>query len=287
VLRGGVLIDTVSTEGLAEESLLELMLGFQPGVFYPDKEARPSGETVLVVDGLTGDQVADLSFIARAGEIVGVTGLAGMGQDEVPYLLVGAKKAQRGAVTIDGHEAGPHDPARALRRGLVLVPGNRQRDGAWRDGSVMENVTLPYLKRYFRGGRLRRRLEAEEARLVMDRFRVVPPDHRLPFRAFSGGNQQKILLSRALQSRPKVLALHEPTQGIDMGAKKDLLREIRAIATNDGCAIVVCTTEYEDLEYLCDRVVILDEGRMVVELTGPAVTEDRILLECHASAVAA
>jgi ribose transport system ATP-binding protein len=134
---------------------------------------------------------------------------------------------------------------------------------------------------------LRRRLEAAEAQIVMERFNVTPRDHRLPFRTFSGGNQQKILLSRALQSRPKVLVLHEPTQGIDMGAKKDLLREIRDIATTNGCAIVVCTTEYEDLEYLCDRVVILDEGQISAVLEGTAVTEDRILLECHATAVAA
>jgi ribose transport system ATP-binding protein len=282
VLRGGKHVGTVACAGLTEEALLSMMLGRRAGALYPDRVARTRGDRVVFAEGLGGDQITDFSFDLHAGEIVGITGLVGSGHDELPYLLVGASTATSGTVRIAGAERMRVTPKRALNQGIVLVPGNRQRDAAWRDGTVTENVTMPYLARYMHGGRLRHRDELRDARAAMDGFDVVPRDPHLPFSAFSGGNQQKILIARALQGRPRLLILHEPTQGIDVGAKKDILTEIQEIA-GSGCAVLIVTSEYEDLEHMCDKVLVVNEGRLSADLTGRDVTEERILLECHAA----
>jgi ribose transport system ATP-binding protein len=146
----------------------------------------------------------------------------------------------------------------------------------------MENLTLPTLPSFFRRGLIQRRREARETQRVLDEYGVRPaePDRKLA--TLSGGNQQKVLLAKWFQTAPRLLLLHEPTHGIDVGAKKQIFARIRA-AADDGTAVLIASAEYEDMAHLCDRVLVLRNGRIAGELAGPALTTQRILDRCFDS----
>ena len=144
----------------------------------------------------------------------------------------------------------------------------------------MENITLATLERYVRFGSIRHGLERSTAAGLLDEYDVLPRELDRQMRTLSGGNQQKALLAKWLESNPTVLLLHEPTQGVDVGAKQQIFRRLRA-AADSGIAIVIATTEYEDLSHLCDRVMIMRDGRNAVELQGASLTPERVVEECY------
>ena len=266
VLREGRRVDTVASADATESSLVELMLGRRIDQLYPEKH-HPRDSVVLKAEGVSGGLVADVSLTLRAGEIVGVTGLTGMGQDDLPYLIYGSRKLDQGSVEVEGVELSPHSPSASLDRGVALVPANRARDGSVGVVSVGENVTLPRLGEFFRGGILRRGEERAEAADLLESFAVQPPEPSLPFSSLSGGNQQKAILGKWLRVEPSVLLLHEPTQGVDVGSKQQIFSVIRDAAER-GCGVLFVSAEAEDLAHLCDRVLVLWEGRISADLQG-------------------
>ena len=215
------------------------------------------------------------------GEILGLTGLQGMGYEEVPYLLFGVTPPRAGEVETNGStaDAAALSPQRALALDLALLPANRQRWGVIGPASVRENVTIPTLGRFFRGGLLdRNRESAEVARMLAD-FDVRPPEPGRPIDTLSGGNQQKALLGKWFATDPAVLMLHEPTQGVDVGARRQIFAQIRD-AAECGTAFLLASTEYDDLAHLCDRVLVFRNGRVVAELHGAELTQERIVEQC-------
>jgi ribose transport system ATP-binding protein len=204
-----------------------------------------------------------------------------MGHDALIELMAGASTRSAGTLEVDGTRVAAPGVRPMLREGVVLVPANRQRDGVWLDATAIENASLPVLGRYFRRGVLRKREEAADTAAIMRRFDVRPPLPDRPVSAFSGGNQQKIVLGKWLQRDPRVLLLHEPTQGVDAGAKKEILEIVKGVAAA-GAAVVIASAEYEQLASVCHRVLVLRDGRVESELAGADVTEDRILELCHA-----
>jgi ribose transport system ATP-binding protein len=241
---------------------------------------------LLEVEQIRGKLVDGVSLSASRGQILGVTGLAGMGQDELPYLIAGATRPSAGKVSVGGVELRARSPRDALLQGLVLVPANRQRDGAWLSATATENITLPTLGDHFRGGMLRKRGETKLATELMAQFDVRPLLPKQPVGSFSGGNQQKIVLAKWLQGRPQVLLLHEPTQGVDAGAKKEILEIVKRIA-DAGAAVVIFSADYEELASVAHRVLILHDGRLRHELVGGEVSQDRILEFCNVQRPAA
>jgi ribose transport system ATP-binding protein len=203
-----------------------------------------------------------------------------MGQQELPYLVAGARPIAAGEVEIDG-SALRASPRGAISQRVALVPGNRQRDGAWLDATATENVSLPVLDRFVRGGRLRLDDERGECASLMARFTVRPVAPDLPVGSFSGGNQQKIVLAKWMQTDPGVLVLDEPTQGVDAGARHDILDLVLQHARR-GAAVLIASTDLEQLANVCDRVIVLARGRVTAELEGDRVTEDELLRCCHA-----
>jgi len=278
VLRDGHVVATRPIAGLAKDRLVELILGEELEAFYPDLAAAGSVRA-LAAEGLAGDVVRGLDLELHEGEIVGVTGLNGSGYDEVPYLLFGAGTARAGSVSI-GAGAAPIaatalDPAAAIAAGAVLLPGDRQKASGVQDMRVRENVSLPALRRFFHGGRLRRGQERRAVDDVLRRLTVTPPDGSRLLSELSGGNQQKALLGKWLQLEPRVLLLHEPAQGVDVLAKRDLFAQVEQAAER-GAAVLIASAEHEDLAHLCHRVLVLQDGRLVGQLAGPAITEERI-----------
>lgn len=281
VLRDGRNIGTVAAEEVRPRELVEMLVGhsIQPaGANEDTRERRSRG---VGIRGLSGETVRELSLELRPGEILGLTGLPASGFEEVPYLLYGALPAHSGRLELDEVlDIADLSPSRALAAGIALVPGDRTRYGAVGSLSVAENVMLPVLDRYtvatcLDGGRLRRRAAG-----LLAEHDVRPPEPRLTFGALSGGNQQKAVLAKWLQTAPRLLLLHEPTRGVDVGARERIMSSLRDVAGR-GVSVLSASADYEQLARLCDRVLIISAGRAVDELAGPELTEARIAERCH------
>lgn len=275
VLRSGKLVRTLSTQGTSEAEVVRYMLGYDLEEFYPEKKFSAVERSVLQVSGLSGGPITDVSFSVRQGEILGVSGLAGMGQDTLPYLIYGSAKREAGSVAVDDRSVG-NSPRAARSAGMAIVPGNRQRDAVWMAGSAVENMTLPVLPQFSRRGLLRRRAERRFVTRQMEEFGTRPLRASLQMERFSGGNQQKMVLARWLYTKPRVLLLHEPTQGVDAGAKKELLSFIQA-AAESGAAVVVFSSDTEEIAEVCHRVVILQFGQIKAELDQANLSEDMVM----------
>jgi ribose transport system ATP-binding protein len=282
VLRDGRLAGTARTAELSEDAIIRMILGRGIGQMYPDQERPSEASLLLDARGIQGELVRDLSLSIRKGETVGVTGLLGMGWEEVPYLLFGATRAKGGEVTIGSEllRANQLTPEKSIKRGVVLVPANRLRDGVIPTLSVEDNVALPLLQTHFVGFRLRLARITEAVRDVLRSVDVRPADPGRKVSTLSGGNQQKAVLGKWIQTNPQVLLLHEPTQGVDVGARKGIFQLVRN-ATKASRGVLIASGENEDLGHLCDRVLIFRDGRVVKELRGLAVTAERIVEESY------
>ena len=282
VLRDGRLAGSARTAELSEDAIIRMILGRGIGQMYPDQEPPSDAGLLLDARSIQGGVVRDLSLSIRKGETVGVTGLLGMGWEEVPDLLFGAIRANSGEVTIGSErlQANQLTPQKSINRGVVLVPANRLRDGVIPTLSVEDNVALPLLQANFVGLRLRLARITQVVREVLQSVDVRPPDPGRKVSTLSGGNQQKAVLGKWIQTNPQVLLLHEPTQGVDVGARKGIFQLVRD-ATKAGRGVLIASGEDEDLGHLCDRVLIFRDGRVVKELRGAAVSAERIVEESY------
>jgi ribose transport system ATP-binding protein len=277
VLRDGRLVATRESAELDGPGLLRLIVGREIEQLEDTHSTAKDGESVLAVAGLTGTSCVDVSFAVRRGEILGIAGLDGSGREELPYLIGGATKPRAGAIDLEGRRFTRLSTSTAVRSGLVLVPADRLRNGIMPTLSAAENVTLSRLEPAgplsWIGGR-RERADAEE---WMRTTGVVPPDPDLSIELFSGGNQQKAVIARALRSGPKVLLLDEPVQGVDAGARAAIF-QLLLDAAAEGMTIVIASTEPEDLTTVCDRILVMRQGGIAVELEGAgAASIDRIV----------
>jgi ribose transport system ATP-binding protein len=283
VLRDGRVAGSGPTSGFSRDDLVRLIVGhdIQPaGV----RAARPSRTDHLMdVRNLSGPSVRKADLWITPGEIVGVSGLIGSGFAEIGPMLMGALTARTGRMRLGTktHDLPAMTPAAAISAGICYVPGERLREGCIGELTVGENVTLPVLRRFFRGW-LRGRAIDGHARAQLRRFAVRPPDPALPLEALSGGNQQKVLLAKWLQLAPALLILQEPTQGVDVGAREQIFTIIREFAEHGG-GVLCLSGDHEQLALLCQRVLIFRRGRIAAELIGTNVTKDKIAHECLGS----
>jgi ribose transport system ATP-binding protein len=282
VIRDGRITGNQRTATLDSQSLVNLIVGRELGQLYPGAHSS-AGEEVLSVKGLTGPTIRDASFGVAAGEIVGLAGIAGAGHNEVPHLLVGSVAPSRGSIVLGGKTLDRPSPRKAQARGMVLVPADRAGRSALSGASTRENLTATSIGRYRRLPLRSIDVKQERARAaaLVDAFHVVPRDPEQAFTGLSGGNQQKVILARVLENQPRVVLLEEPTQGVDVGAKKRVFEIIRSLA-DGGTAVLYASTEYEDLAHLCDRVIIFRGGELYGELVGDQLSKERILEQCYA-----
>jgi ribose transport system ATP-binding protein len=274
VLRDGRRVDTVPTASLNHDALITLMIG---GTFAPHVAAtsatNDSSPVVLRATHVSTSLLDEFSVDVRAGEVVGVAGLAGSGREHVAKALFGAIP-RIGVVEVDGEPVSPA-PGAAIRSGLSMVPAERAREGLVLSKSARENVSLPRVSAFRRRGRVCRRAETDDARHWLAQTNVRPADQPERIVAtFSGGNQQKVLLARWLGMQPRVLILDEPTQGVDVAAKTDIYGVLREAVVDRGVALLVCSTDSPELASLCDRVIVLANGRIHCELLAPVTDED-------------
>ncbi len=280
VLRDGLRVATARTRELTERTLLQQILGRELGELYPSGH-EVEGEPSLEIDHVVADGISDFSLKMRRGEVVGLTGLQGMGQERVPYLVFGAEAAGSGSISTRGQrfELRSFSPRRAINAGIALLPADRLRNGAAQVATVLENVTLSTFASYFRTGVVRHGLERRRVAELLNAFMVTPADPDKVFGELSGGNQQKALIAKWFEAKPSVLLLHEPTQGVDIGARKQIFARIRDFAQAGG-AVLISSVEYEDLAHLCDRVIVFRNGAVVSEIGKSNLTEATIVEHC-------
>ncbi|ONH28089.1 hypothetical protein BL253_20840 [Pseudofrankia asymbiotica] len=276
VLRDGrVVASAVATAQTSVRELTRLMLGVDPQVHPLREEVETTpADVVLTATGLTGRRLRGLDLQLRAGEVLGVTGATDSGHEELPYLLAGARPG-RGTVACGGTTvslAGAGSRA-LLDLGIALIPQGRTTAGLALGLTASDNVSLPRMRARNSRYRLSSGWQDEEARSVITEFGITPPRADLLMGAYSGGNQQKFLIGKWMVARPRVLVLHEPTQAVDVGARRDILRNLRRAAAA-GAAVVVISIDEDDLAAVCDRVVVLAEGRPSRQLAAPFTAED-------------
>jgi len=234
----------------------------------------------LTLVSAAGDEAAqapvhDVSFSLCKGEIVGIYGLLGAGRTELVEALAGNRELDRGEIFVRGKSVRICSVADAVRAGIVLVPEDRQRDGLIPDLSIRENIALAATS----GPVVTRQKELQRVRALVHDLRIAARDLELPVVALSGGNQQKVLLSRLLETEPKVLILDEPTRGVDIGAKSEIYRIIDDLARR-GVAVLVISSDLPEVVGICDRVVVMREGHMQGEVGGDSgvpITEETIM----------
>ncbi|OAJ53043.1 D-xylose ABC transporter ATP-binding protein [Paraburkholderia ginsengiterrae] len=269
VLRDGTYVGTLERADLTAESLVSMMVGRDISGFYK-KEHAPydPGKVVLRVrDVADAGRVRGCSLDVHAGEVLGIAGLVGAGRTELARLIFGAEARVRGEVAIDGRTLALHSPREAIDAGLVYLTEDRKRQGLFLDMSVRDNVNVSVCGRDARLGVLDRSRGATRAREAIASLSIRVPNAKVNAGALSGGNQQKVLLSRLLQTQPRVLILDEPTRGVDIGAKSEIYRIINELAKS-GVAIIVISSELPEIIGVADRVLVMREGVIAGELGG-------------------
>lgn len=277
VLRDGRHVWTGPASAKDDTELIRAMVGRSVEYERQPPGREPAEEPMLEVRGLTrAPRFRDISFALRRGEIVGLAGLVGAGRTEVARAIAGIDRWGDGSLVLAGRPYRPRAPRDAIARGVVYFPEDRKRDGLILGMLVRENVTLPVLRRVSTAGVVRRAAEDGMAQAAVDGVDLRPPEIERGARTLSGGNQQKVVLAKGLLAEADVLLFDEPTRGVDVGAKVDLHRQIRALA-DQGKAVLVVSSELPELLALADRLVVLREGQVAGELERDEMTAERIM----------
>ncbi|HEY7603965.1 MAG TPA: sugar ABC transporter ATP-binding protein [Gaiellaceae bacterium] len=277
VLRDGVSQGTFEATGMSEESLVALMIGRPLRLAFPERrspEAAP--EVMLAVSGLQGERFGPIDLEVASGEILGLAGAEGNGQ--LPFLraLAGIERAS-GSTTCDGRKLDSGSPPAALRAGVVLLSGDRANEALFPVLSVRANTTIQVLRRLGRLGFLNRWRERDTVAELVRRLSIRTASIEQPVQSLSGGNQQKVSLTRPfLRGNVRVILAEEPTQGVDVAARFDIYDALRAKA-QEGVAVVVKSSDPLELAGLCDRVVVMSRGKIVDEIVGDDLGERRIV----------
>jgi ABC-type sugar transport system ATPase subunit len=277
VLRDGRVIRTSPASEETSAKLVTAMLGRSIDVTFPAKQPPADGPVVLEVSELSRPPaVEDVSFHIREGEIVGLAGVLGSGRSEVARAIFGADRRAGGRVTLDGAELRARSPRQAIRQGVVMLPEDRKTQGLFMLRSIAENITLAHLPDVSQAGVIRPGAERERVQELVARLDVRAPSPRVRVNTLSGGNQQKVLFARWLFRRPRVLIIDEPTRGVDIGAKLAIYELIRTLA-QERLAILLISSEHEELLGLAHRVLVMRTGRIVAELDDDTMSEDALL----------
>jgi rhamnose transport system ATP-binding protein len=277
VLRDGQVIETRSMAGVAREELIRLMVGRELATVFPKRATAP-GDVALELRNLCCDAagVRNANLTVRAGEIVGLAGLVGSGRTELARTIFGLTPADSGEIRLKGKPVQIGNAADAIAFGLAYVPEDRRRHGVIPELPISSNVTLAILSRLSSGGSIDFAEETRIASEYLRRLRIKAPSLHTAVGTLSGGNQQKVALSRWLAANPSVLILDEPTQGIDIGAKAEIHALIGDLAAQ-GMAVLMISSELLEILGMSDRIAVMHEGRIVGVLERAETTQEKIL----------
>ena len=271
VLRDGIVAGTLEGEAITEPRLIELIVGRPLDRVFPEMPEVTGEEVAIDMRHVAGGPLVDVSLRLRRGEVLGIAGLLGSGRSELLKMLFGAYRIRSGEVALDGRPVRFRHIGEAMAAGIAYVPEDRGGEGAFFDMTVTENLTAALVSRYWKRGLLRQRVADADARQAIEQFEIRTPSEHQDLSRLSGGNQQKVILARWLLRRPRVLLLDEPTQGVDINARAEIYSLVRQ-AVADGCSALLVTSDFEELAHVCDRVVVLNQGRITAEVVPPDLT---------------
>lgn len=286
VLRDGRVSALRTTTDTDKRQLVSDIVGDHRDVTAAARAGRTEGQAernrVVTVRKMTGHGLREIDLTLHRGEIVGLTGLVGAGYSNILYLLYGAKRSTSGQLNFDGDEYALRTatPQKSISGGMVFVPGHRLKEGLIGTLPACENLAMPILGRFQRRGHVNAAAIAKNFDVATEHFSIRPPIATQPAGEFSGGNQQKILMAKWLQTDPKVVLVDEPTQGVDVGARQEILGRLRQLADSGQSGVVVASSDYEQLAEICDRVLIVAHGSVVGELAGGDVSAGLISAAC-------
>jgi len=277
VLRDGMAHGTFDAATTTEHALIDLIVGraFEAAFPQPAPAAEARGEA-LVVDGLQGQSFGPVSFTLERGEVVGIAGAEGNGQPQLFDCLAGRQPPRAGKVACVGDELMLISAHEAVRAGIMMLPGDRKLEALMPVLGVRVNATIQSLRRFGVMGFLRRRKERAAVRELVERLEIRTPSLEQPVGFLSGGNQQKVAVSRAFLREPSVILAYEPTQGVDVGSRFDIYTALRS-RSDAGTAILVKSSDPIELSGLCDRVLVMSRGTIVEEIPGDELDELRIV----------
>ena len=278
ILRDGKNLLTERLTDVTPEQIVEGIVGQQiEGLAYQERDTSAEPEILLEADGLTaGSRVQNVSFTLHRGEIIGLAGLMGSGRTELARCLFGIDKLESGEIRMHGQRIDVSDPREAIKARLALIPEDRRAQGLVLEHSVRDNLLLPLLRKIERGLLIDDGKGKELADSLIQRFAVKVANPARPVRLLSGGNQQKVVIAKWLGTEPEVLIMDEPTAGVDIGTKTEILTMIRNLA-EEGKAVIVISSEYAELLAVSDRVLILRDGTVQQELARQDIADEESL----------
>ena len=276
ILRDGREVYEGAWGELSHGDIVRHMAGRELTEIFPPRNAE-KGEVALRVENLTrAGKFEGVSFEARAGEVVGLAGLAGAGRTELVEAVFGAQPADAGEIYLNGARLGATSPDRSVALGMGLLTEDRKRTGLCLNQPVSKNLTLANVRALVRGLRLRRGREREAAREYIERLHIRPPDPEKVVGRLSGGNQQKVLLGRWLFADSQVFLLDEPTRGVDVAARSEIYRAVNKLAEG-GAAVVMVSSDLPELLGMADRILVMRRGRLAAELDARRTTQEEVL----------
>lgn len=276
VLCDGHNVTTVNASEVTRSKLIEYMLGRPLDNMY-NKQIAPIGEAVLQVAGLSRKGVfEDVSFEAHRGEILGFFGLVGAGRSEIMRAIFGVDRLDSGTIRIKGQEVKISNPVQATAHGLALVPEDRKKEGLALELSILANMTLVKLPQISRMGFIDKGQQSKLTQTYIENIRVKTPSAQQLAGNLSGGNQQKVVIAKWLMEQPEILILDEPTRGIDVGSKAEIYSLIYDLAQR-GVAVIVVSSELQEIMGISDRIITVFEGRVTAEFPRDTATDQQIL----------
>lgn len=279
VLRDGQHVETLPVSEVSREKLIALMVGRELGQEYP-KVAAEQGGVILEVKNLTRKGVLyDISFHVRKGEVLGISGLVGAGRTELARAILGIDKIDSGEVHVRGKKVHYHSFREAIHDGLGLIPEDRKLQGLVQIFSVKRNVCMVSMDKIIKNGVVSEKLETQYAAEYSQKLRVATPTLDTQVQYLSGGNQQKVVVAKWLLQDSDILFLDEPTRGIDVGAKAEIYRLINDLV-EQGRTVIMISSEMPEILGMCDRIVVLHEGRKMGELLREEATQEKIMALC-------
>ena len=278
IMRDGTWVATRPAAELEMSQIIKLMVGRELTNQFPPKTNKP-GEVYLKVEGLTGmyNQLKDVSFVARRGEILGLAGLDSSGRTETLESIFGVRTRKSGVITLDGKRCKNRNAGESIKNGFALLTEERRATGIFGVLNIRENTVISSLKRHKRlGFYLSDRSQKKDTQYYIDALRTKTPTQETKIRSLSGGNQQKVIIARWLLTEPEVLLLDEPTRGIDVGAKYEIYQLILDLALS-GKTVIMVSSEMPELLGVCDRIVVMSGGRVAGEVDTANTSQEEIM----------
>lgn len=276
VMRDGMMITVLENKNLTNDDLVDHMLGRKLATMFPKKRDNTTDHEIMRVEHFTNEHLHDVSFHVMQGEILGIVGLVGSKRTELARAIYGIDRLKSGTLYIDGKPVTIKSPYDAIKHGFFLAPEDRKGEGIVAERPIKENITYSDINRFYHFGMVKQAEERNYAESMKEQIRIKAPTINTKCKNLSGGNQQKVVVAKALTSKPRILIFDEPTQGIDVGAKAEIYDLIHKMA-QDGATIIVISSEMDEAIGISNRLIVMREGRITGELRGEDMTNENTI----------